>query len=296
MIIALLCLSIVSVDSFPTTFPRQQYQHIPLHRNRPVLAYDHNCKGYGCQKNKVALYANGRDDNSSMSRRDTFDVSLATIASLLLTSLQSPCALAEEPEDIQELPKTPATLKDGERLLFTTKSGLKYIDLKEGNGPSPKYGQFCTFSYKGYIKVASGSEKKSEPEMFEKDKSFLTKHGNGRLVPGLDEGLHTMRVGGIRRIIIPPKLGYVTNGLGPIPGGFIERYKLNKLLEDMVAKRGGSLIFEVELLSVIDDEADQGYYEDTSMSPEDFNTLRMNLQNSSTKARQSSSVSSGDVL
>lgn len=107
-----------------------------------------------------------------------------------------------------------------------------------------------------------------------------------------------MRVGGVRRLIIPPKLGYVESGLGPIPESFLARSQLNSLLDEMVKVRGGSLIFEVELLMVRDDEADQGYYEDDSMTPEDFNTLRMNLQNSAMQSRQRPAIvvpDAGDV-
>merc|ERR1719410_2079718 len=181
------------------------------------------------------------------------------------------------------LPSTVLASESKEITGFITKSGLKYIDLKEGYGKSPLYGQLCTFSYKASIKIA-GSDKK--PERFDEDKAYLTKHGNGRIVPGLDEGLHTMKVGGVRRIIIPPKLGYVTSGLGPLPSGFLGRRKLSSLLDQMIEKKGGQLIFEVQLLSVIDDEADQGYYNDDTLTPEEFNTLRDNVQKSFSESRK----------
>ena len=108
----------------------------------------------------------------------------------------------------------------------------------------------------------------------------MTKHGNGLLIPGLDEGLHSMKVGGKRRLYIPPKLGFVGAGSGPIPEGWWSRRVLNGLLDDMVERQGGRLIYDVELLAVREDEADQGYYDDDSISPDDFNTLRANMQGS----------------
>ncbi len=46
----------------------------------------------------------------------------------------------------------------------------------------------------------------------------------------------------------------------------------------MVELKGGNTIFDVEMKSIIEDEADQGYYDDESLSPENFNTLRQNLE------------------
>jgi hypothetical protein len=87
-----------------------------------------------------------------------------------------------------------------------------------------------------------------------------------------------MKVGGLRRIIIPPKLGYVDLGLGPIPESPLSRYKLNRLLEQMVASKNGQIIFDVYLRNAFDDEADQGYYNDSSLTEEEFNTLRQNIE------------------
>jgi hypothetical protein len=95
-----------------------------------------------------------------------------------------------------------------------------------------------------------------------------------------------MKVGGLRRIIIPPKLGYVDIGLGPIPKSPVSRFKLNRLLEQMVASKNGQIIFDVYLKKVFDDEADQGYYNDRSLTPDEFNTLRENLEKSQRNAKK----------
>ena len=89
-----------------------------------------------------------------------------------------------------------------------------------------------------------------------------------------------MKTGGKLSIIIPQKLGYVQYIIRPITSGWIGRYKLNKLMDDLITARGGQVIFEVKLLSVVLDEVDQGYYKDDTILFEDFETLQLNLINS----------------
>merc|ERR1711862_208803 len=161
------------------------------------------------------------------------------------------------------------------QVIYTTNSGLRFIEVKEGTGVMPNYGDLVTFSYKAFIKVAG---KDTKAELYDQDNAYLTKHGNGRLIPGLDEGLHTLKVGGKRRLIIPPKLGYIASGLGPLPSGFIARGKLNSLLEKMIERQGGQVIMDIEMSGVVEDEADPGYYYDKALTPEQFNTLRNNIQ------------------
>lgn len=234
---------------------------------------------------------------SSERRRNLFTSAVMTTLSTLLVQSEpsyadiegvvTPSFLNDPEVSAQISTDSDDTLSDKEGVtLYTTKSGLKYIELKEGTGPSPKYGNFVSISYKAYIKLPDGKSTNSKLQEYDSDPSYLIKHGNGRILPGLDEGLHTMKVGGKRRIIIPPKLGYVGPGvLGPIPEGPLGRFKLNKLLDEMIEVRGGNVVFDVELRSVVEDEADQGYYEDQSLTPEQFNTLRTNLQQKAKAAR-----------
>ena len=230
-------------------------------------------------------------DNSMQylsTRREVFGRSAAAAiaASTLFTN---PSITNADIEGVATVPFTTAapeaTSNTGGVTLYKTKSGLQFIDLVQGTGATPRYGNFVTISYKAYIKLPDVKGVASKLDEFDSDAAYLVKHGNGRNVPGLDEGLHTMKVGGKRRIIIPPKLGYVTSGIGPIPVGPVGRWKLNNLLDKMVEVKGGNLIFDVEMKSIIEDEADQGYYDDDSLSPEDFERLRENIQSAQQASR-----------
>lgn len=211
----------------------------------------------------------------------------ATVSSLFFLISNPNMARADiegvaTPSTADPNPTKSTTPEDGV-VLYTTKSGLRYIDLREGTGRTPQYGNLCQISYKAYIKLPG---KDSELQQYDSDKAYLIKHGNGRIIPGLDEGLHTLAVGGKRRIIIPPKLGYIGPGvLGPLPDTPWGRGKLNRLLESMIEKKAGNVVVDVELRSVMPDEADQGYYDDTTINPEDFETLRLNLSATARDAR-----------
>lgn len=110
----------------------------------------------------------------------------------------------------------------------TTASGLKYVDLVIGGGETPKQGQLVTVHYTGILE--NGQKFDSS---LDKGQPITFPIGMGRVIKGWDEGLMTMRIGGKRKLIIPPDLGYGARGAG---GGVIPP--------------NATLIFEVELLGV----------------------------------------------
>jgi len=224
---------------------------------------------------------------------------LADIEGVVTPSFADPAPLLSSPKDLVDKGLIPIFSDNSSRssdiILYTSKSGLKYIDLQEGEGFSPRYGQLCSISYSAYVKLPDDNDLKENLQKYDSSDAFLLKHGNGRMIPGIDEGIHTMKIGGKRRLIIPPKLGYIGPGvLGPLPSTPIGRYKLNRLLEEMIARRGGNIVVDVTLRAVFDDEADQGYYQDDSLSPDDFDTLKTNLQMKVASARNSSLRESSD--
>jgi hypothetical protein len=84
-----------------------------------------------------------------------------------------------------------------------------------------------------------------------------------------------MKVGGLRRMIIPKTLGFTEFGVGPVPVDPFRRRNLGDLL-DLVEADRGELVYDIELILIADDENDQGYYDDVAVSQEEVRELVRN--------------------
>ena len=100
-----------------------------------------------------------------------------------------------------------------------TPSGLYYEDLEPGSGDSAVEGREARVAYAGWL--TDGSE-------FDRGE-FSFRLGAGQVVPGFDEGVRGMRSGGVRRIIIPPALGYGSQGRGSVPPNAIMIFRIQLL-------------------------------------------------------------------
>ena len=92
-----------------------------------------------------------------------------------------------------------------------TASGLKYSDVFVGDGPSPQPGQTISVHYTGTLT----NGKKFDSSFDHGGQPYTFKIGTGVVIKGWDEGLMTMRVGGKRKLVIPPNLGYGMRGNPP---------------------------------------------------------------------------------
>lgn len=95
--------------------------------------------------------------------------------------------------------------------MATLPSGLEYVDQAVGNGAKPVAGQQVTVHYVGTLQDGTkfdSSRDRNEPLTFQ--------IGVGQVIPGWDEGVLSMRVGGRRSLTIPPHLAYGEQGAGGI--------------------------------------------------------------------------------
>ncbi len=109
----------------------------------------------------------------------------------------------------------------------TTASGLVYEELVVGNGAEASHGQQVTVHYTGWL--TDGTKFDSSKD---RDDPFAFGLGQGQVIKGWDEGVTGMKVGGKRKLTIPPQLGYGARGAG------------------RVIPPDATLVFEVELLAV----------------------------------------------
>ena len=108
----------------------------------------------------------------------------------------------------------------------TLANGLRITDLEVGTGPVAVAGQTLVVHYRGTLENGEQFDSGFDREPF----SFPL--GRGQVIVGWDKGVPGMKVGGRRRLVIPPELGYGSRGVGG------------------VIPPNATLIFEVELLDI----------------------------------------------
>lgn len=148
---------------------------------------------------------------------------------LLVAAIAIPACSQKEATTAPKAAETqaPAATQAAPVGAVTTASGLSYTDIVPGTGAAPTSGKNVTVHYTGWL--VDGTKFDSSVDS---GKPFVFRIGAGEVIPGWDEGVMSMKVGGKRKLIIPSQLGYGAAGAGG------------------VIPPNATLIFEVELLDV----------------------------------------------
>ena len=128
-------------------------------------------------------------------------------------------------------PRLFADEKKSESKMIKTATGLQYEDTVVGAGAQPKTGQTCVMHYTGWLWENNAKGRKFDSSV-DRGQPFEFMLGLGRVIKGWDEGVATMKVGGKRTLLIPPRLAYGERGAGA------------------AVPPNATLLFEVELLGI----------------------------------------------
>ena len=99
--------------------------------------------------------------------------------------------------------------------MITTLSGLQYEDTVAGSGATAAAGQHVSVHYTGWLYQNEQAGKKFDSSK-DRNEPFAFSLGAGQVIKGWDEGVQGMQVGGTRRLVIPPELGYGARGAGGV--------------------------------------------------------------------------------
>ena len=145
-----------------------------------------------------------------------------------LVASATPAPTATPTLQIAQTPFPQPTIQTGSQSanMITMPNGLQIQDQTVGQGQEVKLGDTVTVNYLGTLE--NGTKFDSS---YDRNQPFTTQIGVGAVIKGWDEGIVGMKVGGKRKLIIPPALGYGAQTAGSIPPNSV-------------------LIFEVELLAI----------------------------------------------
>ena len=134
---------------------------------------------------------------------------------------------APAPAATSEAPAAPASTG-------TETMAMQKTELAPGTGPEIKSGQTALVHYTGWLYDAAAPENKGKKfdSSVDRNEPFEFPVGGGMVIKGWDEGVVGMKVGGKRRLVIPPEMGYGSRGAGG------------------VIPPGATLVFDVELVEI----------------------------------------------
>ncbi|KDP21984.1 hypothetical protein JCGZ_03183 [Jatropha curcas] len=152
-----------------------------------------------------------------------------------------------------------AASSNNQLLELPNSGGVKALDIRVGSGEVPADGDQVAIHYYGRLAAKQGwrfdstydhKDDSGEPIPF----NFVL--GSRKVISGIEVAVKSMRVGGIRRVIIPPSQGYQNTTQEPIPPNFFDRQRLFTTIFNPTRLANGegstlgTLMFDIELVSL----------------------------------------------
>lgn len=172
--------------------------------------------GSSYDPSSVSLSSLQKDDSSSGLRVD--QQPRGTGLGQLETADKQQGAPAESGSRRQASPFDPATFKQYDKYQDAN-AGL-FAEVQMGTGAELINGKKAAVYYKGWL---TDGQLFDQSKMDEKGvlQPFVFQMGAGQVIPGWEQALSGMKVGGVRLVIVPPSAGYGPTGQGPIPGNAV---------------------------------------------------------------------------
>jgi FKBP-type peptidyl-prolyl cis-trans isomerase len=136
--------------------------------------------------------------------------SLLLAMTLLLAACREPDMVAPPP-DPQQITYAPELDVHLDKMIRTA-SGLYYEDIRVGEGELAEEGDTVRLLYAGYLPNGTLLEARRIPS-----EAAPVVLGSGDIIAGWEEGIRGMRAGGIRKLVVPPQLGFGRIGRPPVP-------------------------------------------------------------------------------
>jgi FKBP-type peptidyl-prolyl cis-trans isomerase len=209
----------------------------------------------------IAEEGSGENNNNNNRRKTVLMTGMSALLSSFAgrTTNSQAAELKGQVKDCENCSNSNTSLREGDKEFLTTNSGLRYIDLREGDlAKVPKKGDVVVVDWVGYT---AGYQAKKIESTRETDAPFTFRVGSGEAIPAFDEAVLNMGKGGIKRIEIAgeleEKLGYSRNpgerynGVGPKPTTFGGLRALDFVLDNKTLKDfNRTLLFDVKLVAI----------------------------------------------
>ncbi|XP_010536519.1 PREDICTED: peptidyl-prolyl cis-trans isomerase FKBP17-1, chloroplastic [Tarenaya hassleriana] len=209
----------------------------------PPLGAPNICTVRSASPPSVRIYAScaSASSSSSRSRRSLLSLSVVSVSAAVAIST---CCSSPALADFSEIPSS---------------GGVRALDLRVGDGEVPVDGDEVAIHYYGRLAAKQGWRFDSTYD--HKDSSgeavpFTFILGSGKVIRGIVTAVKSMRVGGIRRVIIPPSQGYQNTSQEPLPPNFFDRQRLFTTIFNPTRLANGegstlgTLIFDIELVNL----------------------------------------------